>query len=159
MRNLQKIFDECLEKVKALDIPIGTIDSIGWKKLDKKWGICIRHKRTNTFDIKISMICQRKIILLDDLKSIVFHEILHTCEGCTGHTKLWVNYALKIDDAYGYSVSVFKTPYEFMNHNLPILYKGVCKNCGVRCEIRDPSDWQKIQNGIKFHCVWCGENF
>lgn len=37
MRNLQKIFEECLDKVKALDIPVGTIDSIGWKKLDKKW--------------------------------------------------------------------------------------------------------------------------
>ena len=159
MRNLQKIFVECLDKVKALDIPVGNIDSIGWKKLDKEWGICIQYERINTFDIKISTICQRKIILMDDLKSIVIHEILHTCEGCFEHTNLWVGYALRVDDAYGYSVATFKSPFEFMNHDMPILFTGVCKNCGGRCEFRNPSNWQKIQNGAKFHCGWCKENF
>lgn len=159
LKYLQKVFEQCLIEAKALAIPVQQIDGIRWGNLDKKWGICIWHTKTNTFDIVISTRCQRKIISKEDLKNIVFHEILHTCEGCIEHSKLWVQYALKIDNEYGYGVSIFKTSYEFLHHELPVLHRMVCKNCSGICEIRDPADWERFQNGVKFHCSWCGENF
>ena len=142
-----------------MDIPVGVINGIGWSKLDNGWGICIRHSDTNTFDIRIATECQRKVIVKEDLKAGILHEILHTCDGCFDHSKLWVKYALKIDDVYGYSVSIFKTPFDFLHYDLPVLHKMVCKNCGGSWEIRNLSDWEKIQSGTTAHCGWCGENF
>lgn len=158
LKYLQKTFSECLEEVKALDIPVGHINGIRWGKLRKKWGICVWHKAADTFDIVISVECQRQIISVDDLKTIILHEILHTC-GCINHDKLWVQYALKLDKAYGYSVSVFKTPFEFFHNDFPVLHTMVCKNCGGSWEIRNPSDWEKIHNDATAHCGWCGEDF
>lgn len=149
----------CLNEAKELDIPVGIINGIGWSKLDNGWGICIRYTDTNTFDIGISTECQRKVIVVDDLKAIILHEILHTCAGCFDHSKLWVKYALKIDDIYGHSVSVFKTTYDFLHPDSPVLHRMVCENCGGIYEIKDPYVWEKIQNGTTAHCGWCGKNF
>lgn len=155
MRNLQQVFNECLMEVNAINIPIGNIESIEWAGFRNKWGLCIHHIDSGIYDIKISSRCKNTNIRLADLKNIIFHEMIHTCDGCMEHNKLWVGYALALDENYGYDVATAKTDFDLWNYDTPIICKLICKNCGGKREIRRKSSWERIQNGDKLICQWC----
>lgn len=158
MRDLQKIFEECLAEVKALDIPVGKITKVEWSELEDAWGRChrIRTNDSTEFTIQISSRYADENIHLSELYDTFFHEILHTCPRCWGHRKTWVKYALMIDKAYGHEVAFYKSEYDIKNHDLPILHQMVCPNCKGKFGIKDKEIWERIQHGGGAYCGWCG---
>lgn len=51
MRDLQQIFEECLEEVKLLNIHVGDIKDIEWIEIDNAWGNAIENGRTIILNI------------------------------------------------------------------------------------------------------------
>lgn len=161
MRNLQQLLKECMEEVKSLKIHIGDIKSIEWATLTDAWGKCRREWENDHFAyyLKVSREFQTECINIKELKATICHEILHTCNGCYRHGKRWVNYALKMDAKYHYGIALFKSRYDIVNSESPVIHKIVCPNCGGGWEIKDISDWNHVQNittgGKHLLCVWC----
>lgn len=158
MRDLQKIYIECLLEIQSLGIPVGNIESVEWARFRKKYGNCIR-SRDNTFKIQISYICKKEDIHLDDLKGVICHELLHTCDGCFNHENLWMKYASMVDEAYGYGVAVCKTTFDFQNRDDPVLYHATCSHCGGKWDIRNPDDYAQFCKGTAAHCIWCKDGY
>lgn len=157
MRDLQKIFEECLAEVKALNIPAGDILKIDWIDMNDAWGKCHRtyvNKQLKYLIVINSEYASENISIIE-LRATICHEILHTCPGCVGHGKIWIKYALMIDKAYGYNVAAFKSRYDILNHDLPNLHQMVCPYCGGKRFFKKESVWDKISNGNTVHCGWC----
>ena len=158
MRDLQLILEECLTEIKSLGIPVGEIESIQWANIENGWGHCDICDVGDTlkYILYISNTYLDESISIKELRATICHEILHTCPRCWGHGKTWVKYALKVDAKYGYGISIYKTGYDIINSESPIIHKMVCPNCGGGWGIRQMSDWEDIQNGsCKAFCVWC----
>lgn len=158
MRDLQKIFEECLLEIQSLGIPTGEIESVEWARFRKKYGYCTKNW-DNKFKIQISYICKKENIHLNDLKGVICHELLHTCDGCFNHGALWMKYAAMVDESYGYGVSVCKTIFDFQNRDSPVLYHAKCNHCGGRWDIRNPDDYYQFCNGKVAHCIWCRDGY
>lgn len=157
MRDLQKIFWECIEEVKSLNIPTGDIKDIEWMEIDNAWGKCHREWMDDHFEysIGISDIFSSDNIHINELRSIICHEMIHTCPRCWQHNKTWVKYALKIDEKYGYGVATYKNEYNVFNSQLSTLHQMVCPNCGGKLMIKKESVWEKVKDGSKAYCGWC----
>lgn len=157
MRDLQKIYEECIAEVKSLGIPVGKIESIQWADIKNGWGRCARCGIGDTlrYNIEISNIYLDEPISIKELRATICHEILHTSPRCWKHGKVWVKNALKIDAKYHYGIALFKSKYDIMNNELPVIHKMICPNCGGGWKIRNSSDWDQIQSGNRFSCAWC----
>ena len=90
MKDLKKMFDECVADLRKIGIEPGTISRVSVDtRSTKRWGACKYKKGTAIFEICIS-----KWLLEDDVddqqtKNTIVHEILHTVEGCQDHTGKW----------------------------------------------------------------------
>lgn len=158
MRDLQKIYEECIAEVKLLGIPVGKIESIQWADIEDAWGQCGICDIGDTvgYILYISNRYLDESITIKELRATICHEILHTCPRCWGHGKTWVKYALKVDAQYGYGISIYKSDYDILNSESPIIHKMICPKCGGGWEIKQMSDWEDIKNGsCKAYCVWC----
>lgn len=157
MRNLQKIFEDCLAEVKALNIPVGDIFRIDWLDMNDAWGKCYSaytDKKLKYLIVINSEFASENISIME-LRTTLCHEILHTCPRCGGHGKTWVKYALMVDKAYRYNVAAFKSKYDILNHDLPNLHQMVCPNCGGKRLFKNESVWDKISNENVVYCGWC----
>lgn len=158
MRDLQQLLGECLDEIKSLDIPVGKIESIQWADIKNGWGQCGICDTGDTlgYILYISNRYLDETISIKELRATICHEILHTCRNLWGHGKTWVKYALKVDAQYGYEISHYKSDYDILNSEMPIIHKMKCPNCGGGWGIRKMSDWEDIKNGnCKAYCVWC----
>lgn len=117
--------------------------------------------------------------LLDDnspqsgLENTVLHELLHTVDGCVGHTGKWLRLAKQVRDAYGYDITRTNTAEEKLgvnaknfkreqaekrakrNANKPCAYKyAVSCECGQEWHSQRVTKTIKIITGeIKGHCT------
>ena len=104
MKNLNKLYKECLFDIHNLGINTGKITSITINtRAKKRWGQTTKHP-DGSFDINInaSLLADN----LDDMvaKNTIAHEILHTVKGCFDHKALWQEYANRMNHAYGYNI-------------------------------------------------------
>jgi predicted metal-dependent hydrolase len=133
-RNLNEYLQKCLEMCDKCDIPYRKIDSIVEDKAKKRWGQC-RH-RNGKIIIGISYQLVDSTYSENDtgLINTIIHEILHTCDGCSNHGKLWKSYADRIYKQYGIEIKRTST-YEEKQVNEEIKeneskYAVQCKKCG-----------------------------
>ena len=68
------------------------------------------------------------------IKSILAHEILHTCRGCYNHGKLWKHYADRMNRYGDYRITT-TTTYEDLGLEAPVIkreaaYIITCQKCG-----------------------------
>lgn len=133
-RKLQKI---CLEELEKAGIKSGNI--IEWqinKRAIRRWGMCKKNP-DNTYIIQVSSrLLDNDNVSEKACKETIIHEILHTCEGCHGHTGVWLNYANIMNSMYGYNIkrttsSAEKGIIETIPVNIrPYKYIYACKKCG-----------------------------
>lgn len=154
---LQRIFEECLADIQALNISVGTITKIEWADLKNAWGECNGRWTGNGWEywIAISTEFLNEKISEIHLRETVYHEILHTCYRCSSHSKTWVKTALLIDKTYGCGVATYKTKYDILHPELPEFHQMICPYCGGKLRIKEKSIWEQIENGRKACCVWC----
>lgn len=133
----QNKLDKCLIKVikEAQELMIPVPDNICGNVIinsrpRKRYGCC--RVKNDFFQIEIS-----KFVLecsWEKISEILAHEVLHTCEGCYNHGKLWKKYARLMNDAYGYEISRLSSPekmgLEKTENEDQIRYIIKCKQCG-----------------------------
>ena len=132
MRDLNKIFMECLEEVKNAGIEPGKIVRVSINnRMVKKWGQC---KRNNgQYYIEISSLFLDEKNSIDGLKNTIIHEILHTCKNSFDHKQKWKEYAKIMNLKYGYNIKRTSTAEEkgIMKESLPeAKYQLICEKCG-----------------------------
>ncbi len=97
----------------------------------KRYGCCI--KKDGKFQIEIS-----EFILQCEphkIRSVLAHEVLHTCKGCYDHGKIWKEYAEKMNKKYGYDIKRVTAPEEMglekqKEDTAKIRYIIKCQSCG-----------------------------
>lgn len=107
MKNLEKLYKECLLELDAIGIQYGKIASIKENsRLTKTWGNCRRISPRNTkwedcsYEIKISSRLLNDSVDDNAVKNTIIHEILHTCENCLNHGNTWKIQAEKVNREY-----------------------------------------------------------
>lgn len=156
MRDLQKITEECIKKLKDIDIPIqdNTIVEISFKRI-QGFGKCLLTS-DKMFLIRISSSFEDENSDIDELIITVLHEVLHTCDGALHHSKRWYEYAKLVQSAYGYNLIEFKTIYDIKHKKKAVLGKMLCTNCPSYWYVREKKPWNLIQSGLKCYCQFCG---
>ena len=125
--------------------------------------------------------------LLDDnspqegLENTVIHELLHTVDGCNGHTGKWLRLAQQVQSVYGYDITRLSTAEEKLGENAvnfkkeqarkranrrankpyPYKYKIVCEGCGTESHRQRKDTSIKLMTGeLKGYCTCthCGSH-
>lgn len=130
---LNRTLKEVIKEARELNIPVP--NNIKEKvringRPKKRFGCCRRENLM--YEIELSRFvldCTEKIV-----RSVIAHEVLHTCRGCYEHGKLWKEYASKMNDAYGYNIKRVSSYEEMglskMNTNIEAKYIIKCEKCG-----------------------------
>jgi len=85
-----------------LGIPLGAADSVSYNgRLTKRWGYC-RRLSNGHFAISVSSVLAASS--LEALRSVLYHEMLHTCPECFNHGKRWRSYAKIVTKATGVEI-------------------------------------------------------
>ncbi len=137
---LDTLLQEVIQEARALKILVpSSIEKnvVVNGRSKKRFGCC--RKKAEGFTIEVSRFlleaegCDEKIV-----KSVLAHEVLHTCPGCYEHGSRWKNHAAQMNRAYGYSIKRVNT---FAEMGIPereeelagkrqIRYIIQCKKCG-----------------------------
>jgi len=161
MKNLQKLYQECLAELDAIGIEHGNIIDISVNsRAKKRWGLCTRIG--DTYSIQISS------RLLDDsiddsaTKNTIMHEILHTVKGNVKHGDKWTRMANLVNDCYAIYNIKRTTSSEDKGIEEIVLseqsnYIFKCSNCGQI--IRRTKKSKFVENYKEYHCGKCGNNF
>ncbi|MDO4392995.1 MAG: SprT-like domain-containing protein [Bacillota bacterium] len=126
---LTDVINEALEE--GIPVPSNIYPQVKINKRTKKrLGCCIREE--GGFRIEISefiLECNSKHI-----KSVMAHEVLHSCEGCNNHGSLWKEYAAIMNTKYGYNIKRLVDLEELGIENryakTNIKYIMKCQSCG-----------------------------
>ena len=155
MKDLKKLSEECIAELSSIGIAPGNIRRIYVEKsTTRRWGVCKKIKAENVFEIGIAKVLLEDSI--DDMqtKNTIMHELLHTVDGCSGHTGLWKALAEKVNTSLpGYNIKRLSSEEEKgvqRNHK----YMIECTGCGAVI-YRD-----RMSNAVRFpgnyKCARCG---
>lgn len=161
---MEKYLSELLIKVekqlKRIDIPLsGEIEkTVINDRAKKRLGACkkvIKPDGKTKFIIEISSVilsCSEK-----EICGVIAHELIHTCEGCFNHGRMWKEYADRANREYDYNIrrlaeledSDIKSEYAAKNK-----YTIKCKKCGTVYErVRV---CPLVKNPERYRCGKCG---
>ena len=159
MKNLNKIYHECLMDVHNLGINTGKIRSVTVNtRAKKRWGQT-KKNADGSFDININ--ASLLADTTDDwaTKNTVAHEILHTCRDCFDHKETWQRYANRMNEAYGYNIkrttSAAEKGLESVGRVRNETYKYIitCNCCGGKSYYKRMS--KAVQHPEWFRCGRC----
>lgn len=146
MKDLTKLFNECLKECSKLGIRYGNIVEVTINtRAKKRWGQTCR--RADGFHINISSVLLRDDVSDKATKDTIIHEILHTVDGCFDHKAKWQTMANKVNKAYGYNIKrctsseekgIDSSIIEKPTHNK--IYFVRCEKCGAEIIRRRKSD-------------------
>ena len=161
---LQKIYNECVQELKSIEIDISNSDEIGTidisisKRNNKRYGCCkqeepdssskyiervgrkriIKYAKFNKHHIEISP----WLLELDEdiIKNTIIHEIIHCFPNCNNHGIQFKKYVKYINDKLGYNISrVGNKKEDYIKSNVE--YK------------------EKEQYNYHIKCTNCGQSF
>ena len=110
MRDLQMLFKRCCEELDAIGVPYShNIKSIkANNRYVSTYGMTSHYTTDDSYEIQIaSFLLSDK--LTDDriVRSTIFHELVHTCDGCMNHGKLFHKYGNLISDCYDVEITTY----------------------------------------------------
>lgn len=160
-KRLKILLQEVIKEARNINIPISENiypDVIINYRAKKRFGACKTIIKDNKKHFQIEIGSALSVCSDDILKNILIHEIIHTCEGCLNHGKLWKIYAEKANEIYGYNVKRTST-YEEIGicindeNKGKYKYKIVCDKCQrVSYRVKKSSI---VKNPSKYRCA-CG---
>lgn len=131
---LVAVATECMEHLDALGIQYGNVrDFTINTRAKSRWGQCA--KRPDGFYININeALCDGNHE--DGLRATLFHELLHTCDGCMNHKSKWKDYADRVSKATGLKITRTDSAADkgFDSTAMPgrkNKYQIFCPNCGL----------------------------
>lgn len=123
---LQSIYKDVLTDFDRLKIPYAKeVPIVINSRAKRRQGCC--KKKDGKFIIEISEFVLD--YLVDEIKNVVAHEIIHTCYGCFNHQKRFKAYGQKLK-ALGYNVTTTYKGEEKTPAELDARYMAVCQDCG-----------------------------
>lgn len=99
MKNLDKLFNECMNEAKAIGLKPGNIVGVTVNTRAKnRWGQTRYSNGVYSINISNRLLAEE----LDDMvaKNTIMHEIIHTCPGCMNHGENWKRLANRVNAAY-----------------------------------------------------------
>lgn len=97
---LEKIAEKCMSELRKLGIPIG--NSINVKVCRNRFVTgWLAEGQKGSFDLYIPNIYRSPRYGLEEIKTVIFHQLLHSAGNCMNHGETWANYAGKVDREYG----------------------------------------------------------
>lgn len=125
------LMKEIYEEVRALGIPVsGNIEpevQIN-TRAKKRYGRCMRlYGEKYEYRIEVSAYLEDK----DEncVRSVLAHELLHTCPRCMNHKLLWKTYAGKMNNAYSYCITATTKEALVEYEEKPVKYMLQCTKC------------------------------
>ena len=138
-KEIEFCVQELIKECRNLKIPVSRkIDSkitIN-KRARSRFAACRREKgiKGEIYRIEIGemlLAADKKVV-----RTILAHELLHTCRGCYNHGTKWKEYAFKMNQTYGYKIKTTAT-YEELGLEAKKRKKDqLCDNV--------PEMWQKV---------------
>lgn len=125
---LNKMFAECREELKEINIPISEsiYGNVYINNRKSALGVCKKYCY-GMFQIYVSkylLECDKKLI-----KDVLFHELIHTIRYCNNHGRNFLYYMYLINRKLGTNIEVRNTNKEF-GSQIQYKYKITCSKCG-----------------------------
>ena len=162
MKDLKKLFNECMEEVKAIGIKPGEIIKLEINyRFKKTWGRCSyvdRKKKTYMIEISDKLLQDE----IDDnaTKTTIIHEILHSCEKCMNHGPEWKKLAELVNKNYPqYNIKRTTSSSEKGIELNPDNFKYVLECNGCKKLIGYHRMCKIIKYSDYFKCAKCGGKF
>ena len=157
MKDLKRLAAECERDLRSIGIVPGKV--VGWQintRAKRRWGQC-KKLPDGTFTISIAASLMEDSVCDQATKNTVMHELLHTVQGCHGHTGKWKmladtinrrlpSYTIKRTTEYG-EKGIAKPPSKYVIQ---------CTKCGKEYGRERMSP--VVKNYTKYRCS-CGGTF
>lgn len=141
-----------MNEVKSNMLAIGIqcskhINDIKFTGQRKTWGRCYRITKwgSESYRITISDMLQKKGVDPNALKSVVAHELLHTCPKCWTHKGEFSRLADILENKYGYKIKEHKAKNlgipDKVKYDEPYVIK--CSECGQKYAYNKRKKWFK----------------
>lgn len=134
--DIDKILKEVIKEAQAVNIPVpANINKQVYinPRPKRRFGCC--STKGGKFNIEISEFLLKAE--RSKIRSVIAHEVLHTCRGCRDHGPRWKEYAEKMNDAYGYNIKRVSSFEELgldaiarPEKQAEVKYMIKCQNCG-----------------------------
>ncbi len=90
-------------------------------------------------------------------RTVLAHEVLHSCRGCRNHQARWKAYAQRMREAYGYDIRRTHSPEALgILNDAPYRYRLQCCRCGAVLKRMKKSPL--VQHPERYRCR-CGGQF
>lgn len=101
--DLGKIVKQCETELVRIGILLRGIEDVKMCR-DRYLSGRLGEEWNDKFVLYISQIYRNPKYGLEEVKTIICHQLLHSAEGCMNHGRLWEEYAKKVEDEYGYRI-------------------------------------------------------
>lgn len=155
-KEMNILFEQCKADLNALNIEYKSIEKFSLKRLAANvygYTDCIVTGGITRYEITISNLFMDKRVSENAVKGILFHELLHTVDGCVNHDGKW-NTLAKMVEAKFPGCPILQSgnnsgiPFEVFQENY---YKGKAKYL-LRCnKCGEMFFYRKLTNGILHH--------
>lgn len=127
---INRLYLECVNELETINIQIS--DQIKQviinNRAKKRLGCCKKKSENNNefyyIEISDKMLEKRDV----EIKEVIIHELLHTCEGCMNHGSKWKAEVNKVNKCYGYNITTTSKLNSEQIINGSYLIK--CNKCG-----------------------------
>lgn len=167
MKDLNKLYRECIKELDSIDIKYGNIVSVIVNtRAKKRWGQCKIIRNANSWNDRKYEISVSSRLLADNVpdmgtKETIIHEILHSCYGSNNHGPEWKNNVNVVNYKLGYNIKRKSTSEDkgivisetVQEYN----YVFKCNKCGQL--IRRIRKCKFIEHPELYHCGLCGGRF
>jgi len=162
MKDLQKLFRECVLEMKSINMDISNnIGSITVnRRLTRALGRCLK-KYTSygvSFNIDINPCMIEDGVEVKATKNVIMHELLHTCPGCYNHGSEWKYRAKIVNRKLGYNISTTEDTSTLESSGVKLTtreykYALVCEKCGKQYKKKR---WcEALRNPSRYKCGVC----
>lgn len=159
MKDLQLYAKICLEELDAIGVEYGNIVEFSINTRAKsRWGQCRYNRATKEYKINIASILLTEEASEKALKDTLFHEIIHTCDGCFDHGREWQSVADLVNDCYAMNIKRCTTSEEKgvdLERTKNYKYYFKCSKCGQVVKRQRESQFTRMYS--KYGCGRCGE--
>ena len=133
MKNLKKLLKECEQELTTLKIPYEHPVQISFDRAKKRWGLCSYNLLTDTYTISITNRLNIDSVSDKSIKSVIIHELLHTCPQSMNHSVQWKRYADIVNKNTEYNITRTSNAKELgvdkIIKNTTYKYKITCNKC------------------------------
>ena len=163
----ENLLQECMEMLRKEGIPVSEhiLGIVINPRIRSRFGSCRRVEERNkrgrvikTAGYRIELSRHMMDCGDEDIKTILFHELLHTCPRCMNHGRTWKTYADHLNKKYGLNI---KTTARYSDFGMEepagreeVKYRIVCQSCGQ--ELARKRRCSLVENTDRYRCGKCG---